>query len=123
MDKARACGGVCPLCFSNPLLASPVEYEVSKEPLRNARELIDIGESYEVELQAKHEREAGVLVVIPVVLPGRPGCAARPSPSIPPVDESLYRSKKGTLTEAWWRGENSIITRYERVWLYVFRVR
>lgn len=101
---ARERDGMCPLCFVNRLLPTPYEYEVDQEPLRSAKELIKAGESYGVVMEGSH---SVVETHDHVPWPFR----TRPQVPMPNVNPQLFRSTKGSLAEAWWRGESSLLTR------------
>lgn len=107
LDRARNSGGKCPLCYQNSLLASPFEYEVAKEPLRSAKELIALGLVYGVSMQGLHDASVSSL---DWSCDGRT-FRNRPSPTMPPVREALFKSSKGTLSEAWYKGEQSFLSK------------
>ena len=127
LSRARANGGICPLCCVNRLLPTPFEYEVAHEPLRSAKELITIGDSYGVALQGQHGAGVGAGTSISSAPPTRrSGSAAgkalskhgvsmsfkaRPRSDMPRVDTSMYRSIRGELSEVWWRGELSFLSK------------
>ena len=105
LGAARRRDGICPLCCTNLLLPEPYEYEVSKEPLRSAKELIHSGESYGVEMQGTHS-----------VTDEGPECgkidfSVRPDPTMADVDPYVFRSTKGSLSDTWWKGEASILSK------------
>jgi len=54
LTAARRASGLCPLCYENRLLPTPVEFEPPNETVKKARELMAHAQAFGVAVQGMH---------------------------------------------------------------------
>ena len=121
LADARAGDGVCPFCYDNALLPTPVEFEPPNEVMKKAKELMAHATSFGVVLQGLHHANGGDEE--DHSRPPSAGVAGHSEPkalfgsvdpaTVRPVDERLVLTGKlGGGREPWWHTETSILTRF-----------